>query len=112
MESVMLSRLTFMVCCLSAFGITSVIVVNADDKTTEKVAVPSEPQPLNKSGTVLVDAKGKRLLLKSEVVLREGMLEMLACIKRTKEHEAILAVDAKAQLVHAGLLALDAEAGS
>ena len=86
----------------------------ADDATTAKPAteLAGELTPLNKSGTVLVDFKGKRLLIKSEVVLREGMLEMLACLKQTKEHESILSVDAKAQLVHAGLIALGAEVGS
>lgn len=77
-----------------------------------KEAASSEPVSLNKSGTVQLDLKGKRLLIKSEVVLREGLLEMLACLKQTKEHEAILSVDAKAQVIHAGLIALGAEAGS
>lgn len=66
---------------------------------------------LNKEGTVLLDAERKRLILKSEVCLREGLLEMLACLKQTKEHEAILRVDTRAQVVHAGLLALGAESG-
>jgi len=67
--------------------------------------------PLNKSGTVLLDAKGKRVLLKSKVVLREGLLEMLLCLKQTKEHESILAVDAKAYVIHTGLVALGAKTG-
>ncbi len=37
---------------------------------------------------------------------------MLVCLKQTKEHESLLAVDAKAQIVHAGLLALGAKPGS
>jgi hypothetical protein len=69
-------------------------------------------KPLNKSGTVLLDVKGKRLLLRSQVVLREGLLELLVCLKRTKEHESILAVDAPAQIIHAGLLALGATTGT
>ncbi len=68
--------------------------------------------PLNKQESVLLDAENKRLILKSEVVLREGLLELLACLKQTKEHEAILAVPTRAQTVHAGLLALGAEAGT
>ena len=86
--------------------------------TDEKAATPAEassldePKPLNKAGTVLLDAKGKKLLLKSEVVLREGLLEMLVCLKQTKEHESLLSVQTPAQLVHAGLLALGAEPGS
>ncbi len=59
-----------------------------------------------------MDAKGKKLLLRSEVVLREGLLEMLVCLKQTKEHESLLSVQSPAQIVHAGLLALGAEPGS
>ncbi len=90
-------------------------VFSADEPAVKIKGAPAalgEPTPLNKSGTVLVDLKGKRLLIKSEVVLREGMLEMLACLKQTKEHESILSVDAKAQLIHAGLVSLGAEPGS
>ncbi|MGE3314690.1 MAG: YdjY domain-containing protein [Planctomycetaceae bacterium] len=68
--------------------------------------------PLNKQGTVLLDAKKKRLLLKTKVVLREGLLEMFCCIDRTKEHESIVSVDAKAYVVHSGLLAIGAKPGA
>ncbi|MDA1212699.1 MAG: YdjY domain-containing protein [Planctomycetota bacterium] len=74
--------------------------------------VPPGLVSLNKQKTVLLDAKGKRLLLKSKIVLREGMLEMLCCLKQTKEHESILSVDAKAYTIHAGLLALGVEQGT
>jgi hypothetical protein len=67
--------------------------------------------PLNPQGTVLLDLAKKRLLLKGEVCLREGVLEMLVCLKRTKEHESIVSIDTKAQIVHAGLLTLGAEPG-
>ncbi len=68
--------------------------------------------PLNKDETVLLDAKGKRLLLKTKVVFRDGVLEMLVCRKQTKEHESVLALDAQAFVVHTGLLALGAEVGA
>ncbi len=87
----------------------------ADNVVESPLAIAKETddlKPLNKSGTVLLDAKGKKLLLKSEVVLREGMLELLVCLKQTKEHESILSVDSQAQIVHAGLLALGATPGS
>lgn len=76
--------------------------------TTEQ---PGKIVPLNKQGTVLLDAAGKRVLLKTTVVLREGTLEMLCCLKQTKEHEAILSLDAKAYVVHTALLAIGAEPG-
>ncbi len=72
---------------------------------------PAAPVPLNKQATVLLDRARGRLLLKTTVVLREGLLEMLCCPKNTKEHESILALDGKAYFVHAGLLALGAKPG-
>ncbi|MCA9053171.1 MAG: hypothetical protein KDA75_05005 [Planctomycetaceae bacterium] len=75
-------------------------------------AEPQGPTPLNKSGTVMIDSAGHRLILKSQVVLRAGLLEMLLCKAQTKEHESILAIDADAYVIHAGLLALGAEVGS
>ncbi len=43
--------------------------------------------------------------------MRQGLLEMFACPKGTKEHESIVSVNAKAYLVHTGLLAIGAHAG-
>lgn len=82
------------------------------DETKSSAGKSSNLAPLNKQETVLLDADGKRLILKSEVVLTEGLLELLACLKQTKEHEAILSVPCKAREVHAGLLALGAEPGT
>ena len=67
---------------------------------------------LDPNGVVRLDREGKRLLVKTRVVLREGVLEMLCCPAQTKEHESILAVDAKAYIIHAGLLALGAKPGA
>jgi hypothetical protein len=82
-------------------------------KAEEKPAAakPDKLQPLNKQGTVLLDLAGKRVLLKSKVVLRQGTLELLCCLKQTKEHESILSVDTKAYVVHTALLALGAKSG-
>ena len=66
---------------------------------------------LNPNRTVLLDREGKRLLVKTQVVLREGLLEMLCCPAQTKEHESILAVQSRAFVIHAGLLALGAKPG-
>jgi hypothetical protein len=68
--------------------------------------------PLNPAQTVFLDLPNKRLLLKTRVVLREGILEMFVCKAQTKEHESVLAIDADAYLIHAGLLALGAQPGT
>jgi len=60
---------------------------------------------------VWIDPVHRRVVMDGTVCLREGQLEMFACPRGTKEHEAIVAVDAKAYVVHAALLAIGAEAG-
>ena len=82
------------------------------DPAKDQVQVDGTLVPLNKEATVLLDKKGKRVLLKTHVVLRQGALELLCCLKQTKEHEAILSLDAKAYVVHTALLALDAQPGT
>jgi hypothetical protein len=59
-----------------------------------------------------IDPKNKRVVLDGVVCLRAGTLEMFACLKGTKEHESILAVDTKAYPVHAALLAVGAKPGA
>jgi hypothetical protein len=66
---------------------------------------------LAKDFDIWLDQERKQLIVDGKVVLREGLLEMFACPKQTKEHESIVAVNCKAQFVHAGLLALGAEPG-
>lgn len=119
----------FRFACIVAtiFTVTSAVVCHASDNTkadekkttetapTEKRADASkskQPVPLNAQGTVLIDVPGKRLLLKSKVCLREGVLEMFACRKQSKEHESVVAIDSEAFVIHTGLLALGAKVGS
>ncbi len=86
----------------------------AEDKKGKPVEASKakEPVPLNTQGTVLLDVVGKRLLLKTKVCLREGLLEMFCCLKQTKEHESVLSIDSEAYVIHTGLLALGAKSGS
>jgi len=53
----------------------------------------------------------KRLILRARVVLREGALEHLLCLRGTKEHEAVFSTDAPPKLIHAGLLLTGVEPG-
>ncbi len=59
-----------------------------------------------------IDGKQKRVQVDAYVCLRQGMLEQLLTRKRTKEHEAILAVDTDARNIHLALVAASAESGS
>lgn len=73
--------------------------------------IPETAKPLNKKKTVFLDAKKKTVWLKTEVVMSNGLLEMLCCLNQTKEHESIVSLDAKAAVVHAALLAAGAKTG-
>ena len=78
-------------------------------KQTE--ALQPDPSWGSLGRSLWIDPKAKRVILQARVVLREGMLEHLMCLKGTKEHEAILATDAVARQIHAALLAIGAEPG-
>jgi hypothetical protein len=76
------------------------------------VAMPlPDPQwkPLGRS--LWFDPATKELIVRAKIVLREGTLEHLVCLKGTKEHEAILATDAQPREIHAGLLLTGAQPG-
>jgi len=81
-------------------------------KSQTDVTKPNQVIPVNTQKTVFVDLESKKVLVKSQVVLREGLLEMLVCLKQSKEHESILSVDSKAEVIHAALLSVGAEAGA
>jgi len=66
---------------------------------------------LSKDEAVWIDRQRRWAVVDGHVCLRTGTLEMFACPKGTKEHESIVAVEARPFVVHAGLLAVGAKAG-
>ena len=104
-----------------ALAVSSLPTGRAEDPTPENPPAVEAKRPLAKDPPgmkrlmpqydVWIDPKNKRVVADGSVVLREGQLEMFACPKGTKEHESVVAVDAQAYVVHAGLLAVGAEAG-
>lgn len=75
---------------------------------------------------VWIDTERKRVLLRGGVCLREGPVELFACIHQwvddaaapggksrrgTKEYESIVTINTTAKLIHTALLAVGAEAG-
>lgn len=67
---------------------------------------------LQPNADIWIDRAKNRLVIDGNVCLIRGPLEMFACLKGTKEHESIVAVDCEAMTVHAGLLALGAKPGT
>ncbi len=79
--------------------------------STRQMPPPEGAQRLAEESDVWVHPGRKEVIVDGRVVLTRGPLEMFACPPQTKEHESIVAVDAKAYLIHAGLLAIGAEPG-
>ncbi len=95
----------------------SILLAGAEPPAAEPAQRPAantlEPSPLWKplGRSLWFDRGTKQLVVRAKVVLREGPLEHLVCLKGTKEHEAILATDAQPRQIHAGLLLTGAEPG-
>jgi hypothetical protein len=72
---------------------------------------PDSLKRLDPVKPIWIDQKNKQVVMVGQVCQRNAPLEMFACLKNTKEHEAIVTVDVEAFKAHAGLLAVGAEVG-
>lgn len=73
---------------------------------------PPGAKKLPKPDEVWIDADKKLVYVDGYVSLREGYLEMFACLEGTKEHESVVAVRSSAATVHAALISIGAKPGS
>jgi hypothetical protein len=77
-----------------------------------KLPDPEDAKKVPGPDQVWVDAKKRQVLVDGYVSLREGYLEMFACLEGTKEHESVVAVRTRAKTVHAALLVIGAVPGA
>ena len=61
---------------------------------------------------VTINLQERCVDVEGSVCLRRGPLELVVCTKGTKEHESIVAIEAKPMHIHAALLLLGAKPGS
>lgn len=73
---------------------------------------PKDCKLLHRENRIWINRDEQVVILDGYIAQREVPLEMFACPIGTKEHESVVAVLARAQLVHAGLLAINAKPGS
>ena len=73
---------------------------------------PEQLIRLDPQAPVYVDKEHKQLVIMGRICQRAVPLELFACLRDTKEHEAVVSIDSKALVIHAGLLAVGAEPGS
>lgn len=97
--------------CFSREALDSQQADQPEEKELPKLPDPKGAKRLDPKKRVWIDKENKTVIVDGYISLREGMLEMFACPKGTKEHESVVAVESSAQLVHAALLALGAKTG-
>ena len=96
--------------CVSV--VLCVCLALANSRAAAQEIAPAENlKKLSKDHALYLDATRNALVIDGVVCLRQGQLEMFACPKGTKEHEAVVALDCHAQEVHAALLAMGAKPG-
>jgi hypothetical protein len=85
---------------------------NGGDKKADKPADVKRVE-LGKQKNIILEIQGdkRRILVKSEVCLREGLLEQLLTRKPGKDHESILWADIDARDLHLALTLTGAEPG-
>ncbi|MEQ1907146.1 MAG: YdjY domain-containing protein [Pirellulaceae bacterium] len=74
-----------------------------------------EPDPnwtrMDPQRPIWIDADKKQVIVAGQICLRMGQLEMFACPKHSKEHESVVVIGLRPELIHAGLLSLDINPG-
>ena len=97
---------------LALLGLTCLSPGMAQDTAQKEIPRPkADPAWKSLGESLWFDPASRELVILAQVVLREGPLEHLLCLRGTKEHEAILATAAEARAIHAGLLLTKAEPG-
>ena len=66
---------------------------------------------LSPTDEIWLDKDAGRVVVGGEIALAEGGIEVFACPRQTKEHEAVVATRCPARLVHAAQLAIGLEPG-
>jgi len=75
-------------------------------------AAPAKKVEVGKNVYLEIQGEQRRVLVETEVCLRQGQLEQFMTRKRTKEHEAIVAADVDARAIDTALTLAKAEPGS
>jgi len=84
----------------------------ADQKKAEElIKLSQNREELAMPGMKILVKKGY-IDVEAKICLTEGMLELLACTKDSKEHESLIAVVPKAAHIHAALLLIGAQPGN
>jgi hypothetical protein len=82
------------------------------DEATKQAAVDVGNLEELKLPGIKIHTKERYVDVDATVCLTEGFLELIACTKDSKEHESVIAVNAKPSHIHASLLLIRAQPGN
>lgn len=106
----------FLLVAMIAIGPVAGAADDAAPAPSGKADAPSAKQKpkdkINALPGIEIDAKKGYIDVAGKICIDEGMLELIACTKDSKEHESIVALEAKAQHLHLALVILGAKAGN
>lgn len=80
-------------------------------ETSPAASLEAAIQELKLPG-ISINSKERYVDVTAEVCLDEGALELIVCTRDSKEHEAVIVIDAKPMHIHAALLLIGAKPGS
>lgn len=83
----------------------------ADKKAEDLIKLSLDREELVMPGMKIMVKKGY-IDVDAKVCLAEGLLELIACTKDSKEHESLIMVEPKAAHIHAALLLIGAQPGN
>jgi len=86
-------------------------LASGDKPAPEKSATKPARKNVKLPGLV-IDFQKRCVDIEGSICLDEGMLELIACTKGSKEHESIVAITARPMHIHAALLLLGANNGN
>lgn len=69
------------------------------------------PSGVVKLKGIRYDLRARRVIMDGRIALASGMVELLACVRGTKDYESVVALDCQPYDLHLGLLALGLKPG-
>ena len=72
----------------------------------QTINIPATWKRLSDKHEIWIDLKSKEVIAAGHICMQAGPLEVFACPRHTKEHEAVISVNALSSEIHAGLLAI------
>ena len=82
------------------------------ERVEKTLSPPKDCRALHPKNRIWIERNDQVVITDGYIAQQAAQLEMFACPTGTKEHESIVAVFPRSQLVHAGLLAIGAKPGS